>query len=173
MEFEDYAGNPFYDQATKILDDFKLALGDLIINFGRLELALDLLIWWAAHLPNVHTGRTMTARLDVRPKCEMALALLSELSDSTPYESFKQLNTEIGQLRKFRNDIIHGWWEVFGETAVAMSTRGKQKEPAALMGGKPFEVSNLITAATKTSEVEKSIRVLISEHAPLPRKHKH
>ena len=173
MEFEDYAGNEFYDLVTKIPDDFKLALADFIINFGRLELALDLLIWWAAHLPNVHTGRTMTARLDVRPKCEMALALLSELCDSSPYESFKNLNTEINRLTKFRNATIHGWWQTFGKTAVVMSTRGKQEEPAALMSGEPFEVSDLIAAAAKASEIEKSIRAFVSERAPLPRKHEH
>ena len=173
MEFEDYSGNEFYDLATKIPDDFKLALADFIINFGRLELALDLLIWWAAHLPNVHTGRTMTARLDVRPKCEMAFTLLSELSDQAPYETFKNLNPEIARLTKLRNTAMHGWWMAFGNTAVAMSTRGKQEEPAALMGGEPFEAQDLIDSATKASEVEKSIRALVSGRAPSPRKHEH
>ena len=173
MEFEDYVGNEFWDKVTEIPDEFKLALADFIIKFARLELALDLLIWWAAHLPNVHTGRTMTARLDVRPKCEMALALLSELSDQGPYELFKNLNAEIADLTKLRNSVIHGWWMISGEAAVAMSPRGRQEEPAALMGGEPFDLATLIAAAAKSWKIERSIRALVSGRAPLPRKHEH
>ena len=89
MPHPNYETDEFWSAAIDIPDDFKLALADFIINFGRLEIALDQLIWWAAGVSSKEVGKALTARLDIRPKCEMVLAILKELDDTGPLQRFR------------------------------------------------------------------------------------
>lgn len=168
-----YEADEFWIKATKIPNEFKVVLADLIINFGRLELAIDQLIWWASGIENAQIGKAMTARLDIRPKCEMALTVLGELTDSNPYEQFKGINKKIGLACKRRNAVVHGWWVVFGDNAVAMSTRTSCDEPGALVSGEPFTADDLVNDAQLTKEAERSILKLLDAPAPPPCKHTH
>ncbi len=162
---ENYESDEFWAAAIQIPDKFKIALADFIINFERIEAAMDQLIWWSAHIDDPYTGRVLIARLDIRPKCEMALKILDGLSSKKPYKAFKRLNKNIEALTKSRNTIVHGWWVVFGDTAAAMSTRFTG-EPGAVMGGSPFTLPELIENAATAKTVERAILDLIREPAP-------
>lgn len=173
MHFEDEETNGFDTKAAEVSDEFKIALANVVINFARLEITFDKLIWWAAHLPNVYTGRAITARLDLRIKCDIALALVQELEGGDPTGGLRGLSTEIAELTKLRNGIVHGWWWQFGDTAVAMSPRGRQEEPGVMMGGKPFKIPDLSKAAIRVREIERLISKIIAAPAPSPRRHEH
>lgn len=169
MPHPGYENDEFWNLATNIPDDFKIALAELIINFGRLEFAVDQLIWWAAGIDNAQVGKALTARLDIRPKCEMALTVLQELVDDTAFRKFKAINRDIETASKRRNAVTHGWWTAYGEFAVAMSARGKS-DPAALIGGEPFTIMDLLNDAALTKEAERAILELINGLAPSPKK---
>ena len=166
MTHPGYENDEFWALATQIPDEFKIALANFIINFGRIEAAIDRLIWWAAHIDDIYTGRLLISRLDIRPKCEMALKLLDGLSDLTTYNAFKSLNKDIEILTKRRNAIVHGWWIAVGQTAVAMSTK-PGSEPGAVMEGKPFTLDELVQEAKLAKATEQSILGLIGDTAPL------
>ena len=160
-----YENDEFWAAATQIPDELKIALANFIINFGRIEAAIDQLIWWAAHIDDPYTGRLIISRLDIRPKCEMALKLLAGLSDLATYNAFKILNKKIETLTKRRNAIVHGWWIAFGQTAVAMSTK-PGSELGALMEGEPFTLDDLVQEAESAKSTEQSILGLIGDTAP-------
>jgi len=173
MTDPNYENDEFWAAAIDIPDDFKLALADFIINFGRLELAIDRLIWWAAGVDNREIGKALTARLDIRPKCEMAEAMLAQFEDNTVWTKFKAQKKEIEDVTKRRNAVVHGWWAAFGETAVAMSIRGKQAGAGAFAGGKPFTADDLGKDGARTKKVERAVLSLISVPTPSFRKHEH
>ena len=160
-----YENDEFWALTTQVPDELKIALADFIINFGRIEVAIDQLIWRAAHIDDTYTGRLMISRLDIRPKCEMAIKLLAGLSDLTAYNAFKKLNKDIEALTKRRNAIVHGWWIAVGQTAVAMSTK-PGSERSALMEGEPFTLDDLVQEAESAKVAERSILALISDIAP-------
>ncbi|MFN4282620.1 MAG: hypothetical protein ACK4NA_08270 [Alphaproteobacteria bacterium] len=168
---EDYGDDEFLRDAMVVPEDFKVALADLVINFGRIEVALDRLIWWAADLANHRIGRLMTGRLDIRPKCEIVIALLSDLADPEPLAAFKPLIAKLEAVTQFRNKVIHGWWMVFGDSAVSMSARPK-KFMSGAMEGAPFRVSDLIEQAQRAKEIERSIVALLRQPAPSPSRNK-
>lgn len=173
MTHPNYENDEFWIHATDIPDDLKLALADFIINFGRLEIAIDQLIWWAIGINTNPVGKALTARLDIRPKCEMALAVLDELEDRRFHDEFSLLAKKIRTVSTRRNAVVHGWWIAIGEYATAMSIRAKLDEPGALLGGTTFKVSDLQNDAKTTKDAERTILKMINTPAPSLRKHEH
>lgn len=174
MNFDDWSGNEFFDEATKIPDDFKLGLAQFVINFARLELAVDHLIWWAAGIESVRAGRRLTVRMDIRPKTEMAKSLLAELSDTSPSDLYCPLMPRIAKLTKFRNTVVHGWWMAFGENSVALSAKPNgRSEDGALHGGEMFTPEDVKLSASETFQIERDVWAIMSGPAPSLKTHKH
>lgn len=100
--------------------------GRIIIAWGKLEAALEDLIWHFLDLSD-DDGRIITARLDTRPKLEMLNVLAKRYL--APRKATKLCNvlSLIGELQADRNFIVHGnWGTIFPENVpAAMSLRPK------------------------------------------------
>ena len=171
QEKYDDEDDEFLQSAREVPNEFKIALADLIINFGRIEVALDRLVWWAADLANPRIGRILTGRLDIRPKCEIVVALLGDLYDEEPLTKFKPIASKIESVTRFRNNVIHGSWIVIGDLAVSMSARPKGFMSGSIEGT-PFELNQLIQCAHEAKEIEESLRSLLRQTPPSPSRNK-
>ena len=169
MSIEDYEADDFFREAMVVPDEFKLALADLIINFGRIEVAVDRLISWAADFANPSIARLMTGRIDIQPKCNLAPSVLDDLHDRQPLETFKPLAKKIENVAQFRNSIVHGWWMVFGDSAVSMSPRPRKFMSGAIEGPR-FGVSDILKNAQQAKEVEIAILTLLRQPSPTTRR---
>lgn len=160
--------DPFWTRAGEVPDEFKLALGELVVNCARLEIVLGRLICWAAHVDNIHLARLFTGRLQARPKLELADATLQELADSAPHKEFKKHEKAIEEIGAFRNAAVHGWWMSLGEFVGVMSPKpkGKKQVPWAEMEGEHFDLETVQKHATNAKAVYEELQKMVNQPAP-------
>ena len=109
-----------------VLEDHYNSTGRVVIAWGKLEAALEDLIWHFLDLSD-DDGRMITARLDARPKLEMLNVLAKRYLAPRGAADLRKVLSLIGELQADRNFIVHGnWGTIFPENVpAAMSLRPK------------------------------------------------
>jgi hypothetical protein len=103
-------------------------IGRVVVEFSKLDAAMDDLIWQFFNLP-IEFGRIITARMDTTSKITMLRALSDTAFDADPMlqHYLKDALDNADILREFRNLIVHGTWgrTRADQTPIAMSLRIK------------------------------------------------
>lgn len=159
----------FWKLAENISDELKLALGDLVINCGRMEIALGNLIAWASHTENIQISRLLFGRLQVRHKRELAKQVLEQLTDETPLKKFQEIDSDISAVITFRNNLMHGWWMPLGKNAAAALSpkpRGKKQIEWSALEGMPVTLDEIEKHSQLALESYRAIQRLVNQPAP-------
>ena len=99
-------------------------IGRVIVEFSKLEAALDDLIWNFLDLP-MEYGRIITSRMDATAKVS-TLRLLGMVAFDPMLQAYlKDILDAIDTLREHRNLIVHGTWgrSLPERTPIALSLR--------------------------------------------------
>ena len=100
---------PGSDVEEGVTPEHERLVGQVIIAWGKLEAALDNIIWSIFKL-KIEYGRIITNRLDVTGKCQM-LRSLAPLALSDPDAAdLIEVITDIESWKDARNMIAHGMW---------------------------------------------------------------
>jgi len=112
-------------------------VGRVIVAWGRLEAALEELIWYFLDLP-IDDGRVVTSRLDARTKIEMLRSFgPRHLADETNPQ-FSYLLNRISDLKDDRNFVAHGLWGTFQPENIPMALSTRPAAPLGEVIGETF-----------------------------------
>ena len=150
---------------TTIPDDYKKAIGEVVIQWARLEFTVEYLIWRVLRLDE-EDGRAITSRLDMKPKTEMLVNLAERyFSPKEATAKLKDYVSHIAHLHKLRNRIIHGFWAIVDEeTAIATSPR--LKAPSGYVTAQQYSLKFLGEMAADIETINRSFLTLLDELEP-------
>jgi hypothetical protein len=84
-------------------------IGRVVVEFSKLEAAMDDLIWNFLNLP-MEYGRIVTSRMDALSKTTMLRNLSSLAFDPLLQAYLSEILDTVDMLREHRNLIVHGTW---------------------------------------------------------------
>lgn len=157
------------DYKPKVSPVVASATADLISEIANIELTLNFIIWRLLDVPAEY-GRPLSARLDIRPKSEIIISLLSRRKKQR--ERFKRYSKRIEAIVPLRNKIVHGGGWISGEDnqyVHFVSAKTKHENPYYL-SLLPIPLSEIQDAAMRAARLNFSLSRFSFQLKPLPRK---
>lgn len=144
-------------------------IGTVVIEWSKLESALDDLIWTLTGL-SFEDGRVLTGRTDTKTKISMLQVLAPRYLDGTELQKVEEALVMADFLRDDRNFIMHGSWGSLQpiDEPIALSLRAKSS-PGEITG-ETFPHSRMIAIIDRIQQTKKTLFDVVNSLGASPYK---